>query len=340
MIKVGKLSNDYKAHIWGLFFIFFGLAISFMSFQVKDYLEFPKESILLPAAIEFSKDLGFALSSIGLVGIILTFTSWKEYFQVRLGEAVLERNYLNTLDKNKLKDLEIEVFKAFFKVNIDRREDSFLNYFHSTIHKYIASPFRENLNAVVNVEIPKEDNDHYMLHYIISYKCRKMGKYIEKEIRWLEGSEEKVENFKVRFKCPLSYKESCKRKLICQYNHKCKSNESIELKELKELKEGGKGYELDMDSFKKIDGLYIEIEKNIKIKKNKYMAWHMGYPTKNFSFVIHYPDNLSITENNFFGINNKELNISDSQKGIYKIEYDSWLLPSDGIVFLLSEKRI
>ncbi len=86
--------------------------------------------------------LAIALFSVGLIAIIIEFRDWQEYFQKRIAETILQQSYLRMLDKDQLIALQTNTLKAFFQVEDLDRKDSFLEFFHSRIHKYIASPPR------------------------------------------------------------------------------------------------------------------------------------------------------------------------------------------------------
>ena len=105
-----------------------------------------------PLYLKVFDHIGIAFLSLGIVGIILDLPNWQKYFQERLGEVVTQRNYLNTLGNEELIALQTATLKAFFKVEDIDREGSLLNFFHSRIHKLIASPFRENIASILQIE--------------------------------------------------------------------------------------------------------------------------------------------------------------------------------------------
>lgn len=60
-------------------------------------------------------------------------------------------------------------------------------------------------------------------------------------------------------------------------------------------------------------------------------------PTKNFKFTIDYPHEhkLDVT---IIGIDRRDY-FEEKRNGFYSLRYDSWLLPTTGLVFHLSEKE-
>ncbi|MFM9785960.1 hypothetical protein, partial [Streptomyces scabiei] len=77
-----------------------------------------------------SETLGIAFIALGIINVLIETKDWRNYFERRLQDIVIEQTFLTNLDKERLSALQVGVMKAFFKdPNIDR-EGSFLNYFH------------------------------------------------------------------------------------------------------------------------------------------------------------------------------------------------------------------
>ncbi len=129
----------------------FGLFLVFVSlYAASDTL--PQTVTIGTAIWALLKTIGITLFGFGFFTIIIETREWQQYFEKRLQHIVIEQSYLKTLDPDILNSLQTNVLKALFRdPNIDR-EGSFLNYFHATLHKYIAEPYREDVTCEILCE--------------------------------------------------------------------------------------------------------------------------------------------------------------------------------------------
>jgi hypothetical protein len=140
--------EDNRTNAWGMVTILFGIAIILAMILVEEMVKPSCNAAII--TIKLTEHLGIAAIIFGLVGIIVDFPHWQKYFQERLAKTVIEREYLKTLNKPQLISLQTDTLKAFFEVDEIDREESFLDYFHAKIHGYIASPYREDTNGIIN----------------------------------------------------------------------------------------------------------------------------------------------------------------------------------------------
>ena len=60
----------------------------------------------------FLQAIGIALIGFGFVGMILETKDWRDYFESRIKDIVIQQDYLQNLDSPTLKNLETSVLKA------------------------------------------------------------------------------------------------------------------------------------------------------------------------------------------------------------------------------------
>jgi hypothetical protein len=279
--------------------------------------------------LQFFNNLGLAFISIGLIGIIVNLRDWKNYFQERLAEIIIKKNYLNTLDKSELIDLQTSTLKAFFKVNDIDREGSFLNYFLSKIHGFIGSPYRENVNIVIIASVLKNKKE-IIINENISWRCRKVGDQIQGKIKWetLPDEYKKVLSFRLKIQCPHHYVNLCNHK--CSFAETCGQPIVFENKKLKEYKIQN-GYEFNLSEFKYIDGLFVQIESQYIVDINRFLTIIMADPSNGIKITVRYPNNYNLIVDTF-GLEEDEINMIN-QTGLYTIIYDQWVMPLNGIVY-------
>src|SRR5262249_13526494 len=109
------------------------------------------EPTLIGTGIKLLDVAGIGLIATGILNILIETRDWRDYFSRLLREIVIEQSYLDTLDKDKLTALQTNVLKALFRDQLIDREGSFLNYFHSNLHKYIAEPYREDVSSEISI---------------------------------------------------------------------------------------------------------------------------------------------------------------------------------------------
>ena len=131
---------------------------------------------------KFLENLGVSLLILGIIGILLEFRDWKEYFRERLSEIIVKKDYLKKLDQGELVRLQTDTLKAFFKTDDIDREGSFLNFFHNKIQGYIGSPYRQNYYDSIVIEEYKEDDKYWKVTEVSTYTCRQVGGTIQDSV--------------------------------------------------------------------------------------------------------------------------------------------------------------
>jgi len=109
---------------------------------------------------------------------------------------------------------------------------------------------------------------------------------------------------------------------------------------VKDLSVPGKrhGFELSLKEFKDIDDLHVQVHLEYSIPTDRFCALVMNYPSKEFEAVINYPDEEFELLVETFGMDDKDVTIT-KQTGVYKLKYDSWLLPENGLAYRFKRRR-
>jgi hypothetical protein len=322
-----KLKNDYrkednrknnKSRLWGLFFILIGSLIILLTLL----LEYPVNNFkqLGVLFLKFFEHVGIAAIILGLVTIIVDFDTWRKYFQERLADTIVRRDFLETLSPEKLVDLQTDTMTAYYKTEDVSREDSFLKFFRAKIQDFIGSPYREDVD---NLIIIKDGDDVLYVEDIISYKCKKVGKCIQSDIGWENEESIEISSFNIKIKIP----ETNDPMIVIE-----KDGDSLLEKSKTE-----KTFKFPLTEYKEIDDLWIEVYAKYTVKKSELFYFQMTHPTHKLKVMVDYPENLGLSEA-FFGIKEDELK-KRSVAGIFSVNYDSWLLPNAGFAFLLTDKK-
>jgi len=339
-----KKGEDLRFWLWVSVLVLLGVVIAL----VMQYIHATQSNLthFENTLVNFASGLGFALISIGIVGIVLEFRDWRQYFQQRLAEIIVKREYLNTLDPNELISLQTDTIKAFFRVDDIDREGSFLNYFHSKIHRLIGSPYRENYNTTILLKEEKQaekgDDGYWLATEVVTYKCRKVGDKIQEAVLWMPSRGERIEKEKVRIeiRCPANVVGSCERP--CEHEEKCGkpivfTSDMLEVHKLEAYEEGyDEGYKLSLAKFHHVDGLKVKIVSTYLLPKKLFSIAQMAYPSRGASFTIRYPDHLQI-KLGLFGLG-EDLDVV-RQPGLCKVKTEAWVLPDLGVAYQVSQEE-
>lgn len=309
---------------YGIFGILAGLLLILLSL----YLDIP--SAPMNAGIEASRGVphiavklleatGAILFGVGLLNIMLETKDWRDYFEQRIRDLIVDQKYLNILDKETLNSLQTNILKAQFKDEQIDREGSFLNYFHSNLHKYIAEPYREDVTLEVICKM--DENADFLIFDRITYVCRRSSTGIQSHIVWLVDEEEYscIETLQIDIQYP--------------YDHERKGEQERMYDDVPEL---GKELSIPLSDFKDVDGLIVIISSRYKANREKFQYWTMAHPSRSFQITIMFPPEMDLQVKPL--VLNPELILTTVNQGYYKAKYDSWMLPESGLAWRFINK--
>lgn len=272
--------------------------------------------------------VGMTVFTMGALTILLETKSWKTYFENGLKDVVVKQDYLSKLSDEELRTLQMNSLKAFYRGDNLEREGSFLLYCGQKIHRYIGLPYREDVQDEIVVEEYDSAANVAKVYEKLVYVCRKAGErgLIQPEVKWSPDEDEYLNNPAPVCKLSLKYPEG----------HEKAGHEITE--ELKgpdfQLSLTGKGLDT-------VDGLVVTMELWYSVEPARLQNWYMGYPTKNFTLVIKYPEELTIQLKEF--VSYPDLVQRTPKKGYFSLSYNMWLLPhQNGVAwhFLKSQPAI
>jgi hypothetical protein len=314
----------------GVFLVLMGLLVIFAGLWVEE--RFHSQAYYALVGLKFVEEFGIALFVVGAVGIILEFHDWRVYFGKRIEEIIVGQAYLRDRDKNALMTLERNALKAYFNTDEIDRKDSFLQFFHERIHRYIGSPYRENVRDVIHIHYSAGGNDQVEIDDTVSYLNRKVGdKYLDR-VRWIETETTQITllDYEVRIRVPHELfvsEEFNKEGLDAHGNLVFKKSEMPTVP-------GHLGFELTLpEKYACIDCLHVETHVRYTMPTTWLITWTMSHPSKGVAGTITYPSDLRLVAN-FFGMDADEAEVRDSL-GSCQVGYDSWLMPDTGFAFQL-----
>lgn len=352
---VGRLSHlkkDRIVYVWGLLMLLFGTLIILLAILIEEHhLIVVQEGTIqtLPhhwiLGLKLLEHFGIALIFIGIIGIVLEFRDWREYFQERLSEIVIQRSYLNTLKDDELLSLQTATLKAYFKDDQLDRADSFLEFYQRKIHGFISSPYREDINAIIAIDYFPDDKTVFEVDETISYKCRKVRGSIQSEVKWFQYgriSIKDIQSFRITVQVPPNFfqapdfearypaiKSNSMEYVAAFTKGKVETTEGLQFHD----KDGDIGFILPLNEYKGIDRLFVKVDVKYTTRIGWPLSWSMTHPSKDLTVTFKYPPDLA-ADVNIYGIDDDERDV-DKKSGIYTLKYYSWLLPGAGLDFQL-----
>jgi hypothetical protein len=310
-----------RVSLWyGLVGVLFGLLLIAASLYAP--IEIKNPDPLTSTFISVVQTVGVTVFALGIFNLVIETKDWRDYFEQRIRQIVIEQSYLNQMDTQILNTLQTNVLKALFKdQNIDR-EGSFLNYFHTNLHKYIAAPYRQDVTCELLCELDKLAESSWLVSERVTYICRKTAASIQKTIEWWVDPQEfvRVDSVLIEIQYPFNHPNAGKTEPLIK-------EPNLQQKGL------NKKYEISvsLEKYSQIDRLIVIITSKYAVNKERFQYWQMAHPTSNFDITITYPPGNGIQVQPL-GINPAFV-LSNQGPGYFKMKYDSWMLPESGIAW-------
>jgi hypothetical protein len=320
---------------YGLVLILLGITCGFgATIWEHAYPTLPYGLALLHKQLEH---LAIALFSVGLIAVLIEFRDWQEYFQKRIAETILQQAYLNTLDRDQLIALQTNTLKAFFKVDDLDRQGSFLEFFHTRLHSYIGSPFREDVDYQIALTRVPGNADYFNVNEVATFKCKAVGASIPNEVSWTTDPEPTVVCEEVSFALtvPKRFAEKVKATngaTALDTNHLLFRSSDNPSRLVQFTSEDGayRGYKLSLQDFCHMDGLGMKIHARYRMNTTAPLAWGATHPSHRFAVTLSYPPEYRALVN-WFGFDGESVHEEEGNAGFYSLRYDSWLLPDSGM---------
>ena len=300
-------------YVYGVIGILAGLLLIATSIHF-DPNTVPAQHGIGHATIKLLETIGVTLFGLGMLNLVLETKDWRDYFERRLQNLVLDQTYLGTMDAEALRSLQVKLLKAQVKDQHIDREGSFLNYFHSNLHRYIAEPYREDVTA--EVMCSEDGHGNFNVFDRVTYVCRRSAAGIQPSISWAvdKGEYMNVDKLIISVQYP--------------YNHE-KKGEQREL--YNGIPAAGSEQVFSLENFADVDGLIVIVNCWYKVSGMHFQYWSMAHPTRNFDITITYPPRMDIFIKAF--VVNPELVLWTRCPGYCKAKYDSWMLPESSVAW-------
>jgi hypothetical protein len=333
-----------KPLTWGIISALIGFIVLLVAVSLQEV--FHPTRFSLTFGLHFLGHLGIASLLLGIVGITVELKNWTDYFEERLAYTIRKKEFLRTLQDKELEALLEEVFRAIYKVdNFD--SDSFLNFFTTRMQDYIGGSFREKIARMITVH--RSIDDVCRVEEDLDYKCRKIDSPSSTIQASVKFSADEFDMSNLDYKITLKPPRETQNFELRSKFPPCEEDGSyiFNKKDLDKLRDyvtdlslPGKhhGFELSLKEFKDIDGLHVQVHLEYSIPTDRFFAWVMNYPSKEFEAVINFPDEEFEILVETFGMDDKDVTIT-KQTGAYKLKYDSWLLPENGLAYRFKKRR-
>jgi len=327
---------EKKVWAYGLFIALLGVLLILLTLRFEDsYKPLSHAGTIIANLLDH---IGIAFVSIGIIGIIVDLNDWRKYFQERIADTIIQKNYLERLDKTELINLQTNALKVFFKAENIEREESLLSFLHTKIHGFIGSPYREGFDGRLSIEY-SDDKSAYIVDETTTYKCRTVGEFIQDKVQWAMHKESEVdglEDFTLTLEIPNNFFQSPEFKT--QYPNLADPTLTLTKNDKRLLpSKTGLGYFYPLIDYKKIDGLFVELCVKYRVSPNRDIVWIMSLPTKRFATTVTYPASLKL-DATILGVDQRDYH-EQSKHGVYSLSYDAWMLPTTGIMFHLWEPK-
>ncbi|MBL7878745.1 MAG: hypothetical protein JNN23_02610 [Chryseobacterium gambrini] len=329
--KLKTVNKDVKKTLMAILFIGISIVLILISIIIHLQLHykdgyFHQHEYLANFLAQLSSHFGIGILAIGILTIMLDLSHWREYFENRLSQIVIKKEYLNNLKKEDLMPLQKEVLKAYFKNDDIGGDEGFLNYFQDNFIGIIGLPYRMDVNMNLNIKDSSNEN-LFEIEEILSYTCMNNGSNYQTNICYQPDDEEHylTKDFKVTIQHPD----------FIDKNKNPKGEEHFNLDKLKNCGACNdilNGFNLDITEYKK-PGLKVMVIAEYSVNKHRFLGWRMSHPSNKVNINIHYPVGYKIHKECFF--NNDKYIENNNFNGNYALMINSWLLPDEGIVIQL-----
>jgi len=270
---------------------------------------------------EFLLAISIGLITMGILSVILGLKDWQVYFQQRLSEVIRQKEYIRSLNKDELVQLQRDTFRAYFDIDLEGNQNNFLSFFENELQHLIGSPYREDINYFMDVK--SVNGDGLEIEENIRFRAKSVAGKIQDSINWVASREEYVSFDFGQVKIKPSKQFSGDVVVDDDGYYELNNNEM-------KLIEGGLGFRASLEKF--IDNEFVDVIISAKYKAHpkRYLSWTMSQLTDRFTITINYPENMNSTYE-VLGINMDNVQVNRG-RSIITIKCNTWALPYTGVV--------
>jgi hypothetical protein len=265
--------------------------------------------------IEMLKVAGSTLIITGLISIVIDLGHWRNYFEERLRDIVVDQKYLHALEPVALDELHAKLLKAQFRGLNTEGPDSILTHFHD-LQKYLAAPYRESMFSYINI---KGEGSDWTVADKVDFIWCKNGNAIQKVVSWIPDESQLLTQVRITARLPTDRAET----LLFEY----KSDMAADPEKLKELGTG-----VSLGKFAENDRVHVSIDAAYKLRYFPVISWWMIHPTHRFDITIQ-TENYKVDTELFMPQENQV--IRSAGRDFMQLHYDGWLFPYNGLIVRL-----
>jgi hypothetical protein len=315
--KIQTINKTFLKTIYAVCFLLCGTAFILLSI-ISHMTKWPE------FVSELFSHLGVGFLILSIIGIVVDFKHWRDYFEDRLSQIVIDKQYLAKLTREDLISLQTDVLKVYFKNHQIAGEEGFLKFYQAHIQAYIASPYRLNVSSYYQIDYLKSNNQYYTVTEVLAYTCKMNGGTIQSDINWSPDLDEYKES--ISFKIELTHSSFGK-----------KIYEKESLRERGFLLPNELGFTIPLTDFTSCDNLNVIIQSKYTMRADRFIGWRMSYPTKGLTLTLQFPRDLKISYEYFFTETGK-YRTTDDQLGYFNLTMDDWIMPDEGICLQLLKR--
>ena len=280
-------------------------------------------SRLLPIVGSFSgrttvmdvlKDLGIAAFIFGLFNILIDLPGWKQYFEERIKEIIIQQEYLDGLDKDVLKLLETNVLKARLDSSSLDERGSLHNFVRDHVQRFLPLPFFEDAHAEVIYEPVSQGA--LLVTDKVSYTCRAMDGKIERQMKWkaVETAFREVRGIRFHGTYPAGHP---------------REGETVELAK---AAAGERELVHRLEDMNAIDGMRIGLVASYVIDEHKMQVWELERPVNGVEVTLKFPEEYTPSFAGFLPVQSAPPTVGP---GYFHFRYVDWTLKDCGFAWQL-----
>lgn len=331
-------SKAYGAIIVGIVMLIMTFGLSYIS-NTKGFSN--EKKALIQSIVTVLNSVFSIIIGIGISTLVLDFFSYIKYTRERIKEIMLDKAYIETLsDKEKKSIIETCEKSLYFK-----KGDLLDNSLYTNIKELIVPLIEENYYKQYKVHVDcyideKKKIITKKVHKIMDIECIEESEKFELPFStYLTGIPgiEKEQLYQLK-ECTFNgkdYTEEIKKHIV--------SSETMNYNQTEDIK-FSLNYEFEIR--KGLNRIEIRVETKVPLSDNTY-SHTITIPCKRYSanFSVH-NDNYTVLgfafafDDEKHKDNTEKIIYRDKYDDCYKIRFENWTLPGDGVVFLVNPKEL
>ena len=329
-------SKAYIAIVIGIFMLLLSFSLTYIC-ETSQWDE--KWTALCEAGITILNSVFSIIIGIGISTLVLDFFGYIKYTRERLKEIMIDKRYIETLSEDEKKNIIDICERSLYFKNGSYYENSLFSNIKELIIPLIEENYYKQYKVHIDCYIDEETGVIWKkIHKIMDIECvNENTKFkIPFSTYLTAGDVIQRDNMYKLNECLLDGKDitnDVKKSIQCKESDDCEETENVKFTV---------DYEFDLK--KGLNRIELRTETRVEIEDNTY-THTITIPCKRYSA------NFSLHNNNYevwgfaFAFDDekhkKDLDkviYRDKYDDCYKIRFENWTLPGDGVVFVMNKK--